>query len=532
MSKTILFQLKIDASDASGTIDQIKKRIINLEKEVESIEIGTSIDTKGLQKAKKELSQLKGLQEANSKAMNGFNKGVSKTGQSTNELEKDLMEVLQVVEEINKESIKGPSIDSKNLQAQFTKLEALNSKLSGLGVDIPGLDKLTGFISKLGPAGAAIGVVAAAIGKTAGYVLDVNKEFEQLQGTVQQVTDTTGSALNNITVRTRAISETFDKEFNQVLIAANKISKDFDVSFNDAFDAIETGLLSGADASGDFLDKVKEYPIQFREAGFSLRDFVKLASQEIKGGVYDDKLLDTLKEANISLKELGDTQVEVLENAFGSTFANDFIEGIKNGETTVKDAIIEISKEAEKQNLSLQQSQLLTSDIFKGAGEDVGGFGEIASQVLQGLERDYDSLINKEDEYINRQSLLLEANKDLADSQNTLANLVTDLGISYDGLGAQLKALGNNVLSGVIAEFKSFGSVFSSLINNGDLLSDLVNGRLDQTNIRSKMNVIKKYQINPNEKIIVLPSTMTQSEKSILKGSPIGPLFIDVQGLG
>lgn len=64
----------------------------------------------------------------------------------------------------------------------------------------------------------------------------------------------------------QAVAEYFGKDFNEVLRSVNSLSKGFGVSMDEALRLVRDGMVSGADAGGNFLDTVREYPRYFKEA--------------------------------------------------------------------------------------------------------------------------------------------------------------------------------------------------------------------------------------------------------------------------
>lgn len=117
------------------------------------------------------------------------------------------------------------------------------------------------------------------------------------------------------------------------------------------------------------MDSLKEYPRLFAQAGFTVDEFQKIVNTGIDMGIYSDKLPDAIKEFSLEIMEETATAREALENAFGQEFTNKIFTGIQDGSLTSKDALALISAEAETIGLNAQQAQLLTADLFKGAGK-------------------------------------------------------------------------------------------------------------------------------------------------------------------
>lgn len=238
---------------------------------------------------------------------------------------------------------------------------------------------------------AALAFIATPIGialtALAGIAVAAKKWFDYNSAVVEalrlttQITGLTDRAADQARIRGEALVETFGVDFKETMETAATLARQFDISFNDAFDSIEQGLVRGQKNNDEFFEALREYPTLFQNAGFSVKEFASVVEAGYDLKIYSDKLPDAIKEASISLTEQTTATRDALVNAFGATFTDDILKRIRTGETTVKDALAEISAEAKKNGLSLQQNAQLTADVFRGAGEDAGG----AIKVLEGL---------------------------------------------------------------------------------------------------------------------------------------------------
>jgi phage-related minor tail protein len=67
-------------------------------------------------------------------------------------------------------------------------------------------------------------------------------------------------------------------------------------------DIVEIGFRKGADAQGQFLDGLKEYSVQFRDAGLSAEDFLSVSIAATNEGIFSDKGLDVVKEFGLRIQ--------------------------------------------------------------------------------------------------------------------------------------------------------------------------------------------------------------------------------------
>lgn len=199
---------------------------------------------------------------------------------------------------------------------------------------------------------------------------DYNKGVEEANRLTQQFTGATGDELKALRSDVMVLAETFDKDFKETLIATNSFSKQFGIPLSQATELIKDGLVAGADASGQFLDILKEYPAFFREAGISAEGFVAIATQTAQQGIYSDKGVDTIKEATIRLREMTDTTKEALD---GIGLSGDEIqEQLTSGSKTMFEVIQQVSIQLNKLPETSSEVGAALADIFGGPGEDAG----------------------------------------------------------------------------------------------------------------------------------------------------------------
>jgi hypothetical protein len=286
-------------------------------------------------------------------------------------------------------------------------LSQASEGLKGIAGNIKGITKAAiSFIAT--PLGAALTAVTG-IGLGVKAWVGYNLEIEKTNQLVRDLTQESGDAVDLIRIRAEELSNTFDVDVKESIESAKSLAKGFGISYEEAFDIIEDGAIRGKLTSGEFLDSLKEYPVQFKNAGFSATEFADIVNAGIDLSIYSDKLPDAIKEFNLAITEQTPAAREALENAFGPEFTGKLLDGLRDGSITAKDALAQISGEAERIGLNSQQAQLLTADLFKGAGEDAGGALNIFKAVNQALNDQKKPLTDIQ--LLQKQQL--EANKEL-----------------------------------------------------------------------------------------------------------------------
>jgi hypothetical protein len=416
----------------------------------------------------------------------------------------ELKKAQKSYKEINDE-VRGTNVSLEEAQGHFSNLfggllsgnfTMIQQGLSGIGSNIKGMTaSALKFIAT--PFGAVLTVLAGIAGATKLWA-DFNIELYKTTKITQQLTGLNGEMLANFRDDVAGTAKMFDKDYNEVLKSANSLAKQMGISHSDAIGLITKGFVKGADVNGDFLDKIREYPVQFRNAGYSAEEFIKIATQEAKGGVYSDKLLDTLKEADLALKEMTKTQTAALENAFGAKFTSEISKGISSGELTTKQALERIIVEADKVGLNFQQKQELLADVFKGAGEDAGGFDEIVKQLNLSFDEQNNKLTAAEEATARLTTATQNQNKALADlfdaSQSGFPEMLTDI----QSIG---KEIFTNFLRGIKASTTSMKQLISTAKEDGsnNAVADVVE---DMKRFGSSKEDAIKYKLETTQKNI------------------------------
>ncbi|MCD8430382.1 hypothetical protein LNJ06_09400 [Tenacibaculum finnmarkense genomovar ulcerans] len=256
--------------------------------------------------------------------------------------------------------------------------DSVSSGLKGITGNIKGMAKAAwAFIAT--PIGAAIAVlsgIAVATKEWANY----NEEAAKANLTVSSITGVVGSELDVVRVKAQALTEIFGKStFEENIKTAKSLVKNFGITYKEAFDLIEDSYVRGATANDEFNDSIVEFSAIQKKAGFTAKETVALINTAYSEDLYKDKFIDAIHEVDTAITEQSKSAKEALTGAFGDKFTSSLFKKVKTGAISTKDAIALISKQASTASLDQQQYAKLTADIFKSAGEDIGG----AKKVLE-----------------------------------------------------------------------------------------------------------------------------------------------------
>ncbi len=276
-----------------------------------------------------------------------------------------------------------------------------------------------------------IAAVVTGIGLAVKEIFKYNESIKENINLVENLTGVTGKAADEIRNRASGLAKTFGDEFNDVVKTANVLAKQLGISYDEAFKQIENGYVRGANANGDFLERLKEYGPLLSKYGFDINEIIGLQVQAQQQGIFNDKFEDSLKEAGLSLEEFTKAQADALTSAFGQGFSDKINKGVNSGALSVKDALLLIGNEAKKRGLSVQEFGIITADVFKGAGEDAGGAQKMFENLYAGLQKAEEPLteLQKKTLALSDANYQLAKAKDEALKSDTVLNLISDFEI-------------------------------------------------------------------------------------------------------
>ncbi len=210
--------------------------------------------------------------------------------------------------------------------------------------------------------------------------------MQKLQSNVKTLFNTTDKEAEATATKIEIISSKFEEQEEAVLQAANAVTKQMGVGYQEALGIIEQGFTKGANVQGEFLDQLKEYPVQFKELGLNAKQAVAVITQSQQQGVFSDKGVDTIKEAGIALREMPKVTQEAVNALFdSSTAADELSQRLDTGQTTMFEEIQRIS--AKMAEADSRTKGMVLADVFKGAGEDAVSFVDGLANVNTNLDK-------------------------------------------------------------------------------------------------------------------------------------------------
>ena len=324
---------------------------------------------------------------------------------------------------------------------------------------------LLGLLSN--PVFLAIAGIAAA-GAAFKWWYDYNAGLVEATRLTQQFTGKSGDDLKAFRNEVQAVADSFNADFRETLIATNALSKQFGISANEALQLVKDGFLAGGDANGEFLDTLKEYPAYFKEAGISADQFVAIVTQTNKMGIFSDKGVDAIKEANLRLREMTTATAAALD---GIGISSEQVQkDLQTGTKTTFDVIQDVSAKLAELPDNAATVGAAIADIFGSPGEDAG------LQYLRTLK----DISTNMDEVKGKAGVLAQLQEEQLQSQielqNALSGLFDATGGNFETLTTQAKVFVNQGLTAIIKGVIDVVNYLIELYNESVLIRAIWNG--------------------------------------------------------
>lgn len=329
------------------------------------------------------------------------------------------------------------------------------SALEGLKGGFAALGK-TMITLATNPVFLAIAGVAAA-GAAFKWWYDYNSGLVEATRLTQQFTQLSGSALKNLRDEISGISDTFSTDFRETLQATNSVAKQFGISYEQAADVIRKGFAAGANANGEFIDTLKEYPAYFKEAGISASDFVAIIAKSNQEGIFSDKGVDAIKEGNLRLREMTTATASALEGIGISS--KKVQEDLQSGAKTTWQVMQEVSQKLSELPESSSKVGTAIADIFGGPGEDAG---LQYLTMLKDIKGGIDDVIEKQGDMSKS---LLEVNNAATECKKAFNNLFDSTGGDFETFTNRLKTGLYDTLTGILITIKEVGAWWKNTFN-------------------------------------------------------------------
>mgnify|MGYP001152206176 CR=1 FL=1 len=307
------------------------------------------------------------------------------------------------------------------------------------------------------------------------YGEDYNDVANAVANVKKQLGDISDDEIAGVTESAFALRDTFEYEIGESTRAAKAMVDNFGISGERAMELIAAGAQNGLDYSGELIDSISEYSVQFAKVGLDADDMFNIFQKGAENGAWNlDKVGDAVKEFSIRAIDGSKTTIEGF-TAIGLN-ADEMSQKFGQGGETAKQAFSEtisalsamedpIAKDAAGVALFGTMWEDLGADTVASLAEIQDGVydtGEALNSIkkikyddigsaLEGLKRSVGSFT------IDARSAF---STDIADSIGTLVNALNsadgDISVVLDGVVNALKQAGSAV-----------GTVAKGWIENG-----------------------------------------------------------------
>lgn len=398
-----------------------------------------------------------------------------------------------------------PSVQKVMGQAQKAASktgDAIGKALSaGFKVGVAAAGAFTTALVKIGTEyQAATGQISAATGATGAELESLQGVMENVYGnnygdsmadvadavaTVsQQMKGLSDGELQSVTEGAFALRDVFQYDVAESVRAANALVNNFGISGDDAMNLIAAGAQNGLDFSGELLDTISEYSVQFAKVGIGADQMFQIMQAGADSGAWNlDKVGDAIKEMSIRVVDGSETTAAGFE-AIGmdaDAMAQKFAAGGESAQEAFSETIAALASMEDP-----VQQNIAGVNLFGTMWEDLGP--EVVAQLASITDEAYaagDELQNMQEvKYDNLGDALKGLGRQLEVELLPLANELTGfftdvLGqIDFSGLGDGLMSLISTVTTTLgpavqpLADL--FGSIFSPDTFSG--LGGVLNG--------------------------------------------------------
>ncbi len=199
--------------------------------------------------------------------------------------------------------------------------------------------------------------------------------------------DMDAASMENLTASAIALRDTFDYDVSESTRAAKALMDNFGTSGEEAFNLITAGAQNGLDYSGELIDSINEYSVQFGKLGLSADDMFQIFEAGAESGAWNlDKIGDAVKEFSIRAIDGSDTTAEGF-SALGMS-AEKMAKKFAAGGDTAREAFQQTIKAIADMDDPVQQS-IVGVDLFGTMWEDLGP--EVVTQLANITDEAYAS---------------------------------------------------------------------------------------------------------------------------------------------
>lgn len=203
-------------------------------------------------------------------------------------------------------------------------------------------------------------------------------------------------SLSGVTKYALTLSDALGMDVAESSRAAETMIKNFGISATQAFNLIAQGSQNGLDYSGEMIDSINEYSVQFQKLGMDADDMFSIFANGVENGAFNlDKIGDAVKEFSIRAIDGSDTTAEGFK-ALGMN-ADEMAKKFAAGGEGAKEAFEQVIGALADMDDPVEQS-IAGVNLFGTMWEDLGP--QVVTS-LSTMSNSIDSTKNSMDELVN-----------------------------------------------------------------------------------------------------------------------------------
>lgn len=195
-------------------------------------------------------------------------------------------------------------------------------------------------------------------------------------------------ALQTMTENAFRLRDVFGIDVNESIGTVKTLMDNFGISGQQAFDLIAAGNQKGLNASGDMLETINEYAVQFASGGASAEQFFSVMESGFQNGVLGtDKAADAFKEFRVRIQDGSALTSDSLEQL--GLDSETILEGLSTGTITAADAFGMVTTalgETSNKTIQFQAGVGLLGTQFEDLGTDIATNLDMTKEWATGSE--------------------------------------------------------------------------------------------------------------------------------------------------
>lgn len=284
-------------------------------------------------------------------------------------------------------------------------------------------------------------------------------------------------ALQTMTENAFRLRDTFGLDVNESIGTVKTLMENFGISGQEAFDLIAAGNQKGLNSSGDLLESINEYSVQFASGGATAGEFFSIMESGYSNGVLGtDKAADAFKEFRVRIQDGSQLTADSLTQL--GLDAEGITAGLANGTLTAADAfgmVTEALGQTEDKTTQFQAGVGLLGTQFEDLGTDIAtnltmtkDWAEGSKGAISSLDVKYGSFGEAVTGMWRRLTVSVSPFTDkLLELVNSAMPLVMDAFNKFDAtVGPAIETAGNTINTVVTAVKGWFGEFKTSVDEN------------------------------------------------------------------